>query len=243
MRSPCSREPRDNPDRRQPRRRDVTIRLRATRPQGARPSRAIAPCPFEAEGARTRHWIRRRKGANVPRESARRQPRTREDIMFRMFGTAFGALALALAAGRAPAQQLPEGYPADYQAVVDAARKEGVVTIYATTDSAAAAPLIKDFEAAFPGIKIEYSDLNSTELYNRFISEAAAGGSADLLWSGAPDLQIKLAADGYAMAYASPELKSIPSWAAWRDQAYGTTFEPMVMVYNKRLVPAEDVPA
>ena len=118
--------------------------------------------------------------------------------------TAGAAAAAMLVVGAVCAQQLPESYPPDYRAVLDAARKEGVVTVYATTDSFAAAPIIKDFEAAFPGITIEYSDLNSTELYNRFISEAAAGGSADVLWSGAPDLQIKLAADGHAMTYARP---------------------------------------
>ena len=48
------------------------------------------------------------------------------------------------------------------------------MVIYATTDAVAANPLIKDFETLYPGIKVEYSDLNSTELYNRFIAEAAA---------------------------------------------------------------------
>ena len=53
------------------------------------------------------------------------------------------------------------------------------------------------------------------------------------------DLQVKLAADGYALTYASPEIPSLPKWAVWKDQAYGTTYEPITFVYNKRLVPAE----
>ena len=70
--------------------------------------------------------------------------------------------------------------------------------VYATTDAASANPLIKDFEALYPGIKVEYSDLNSTELYNRFIAEAAASnGTADVMWSSAMDLQVKLVADGH----------------------------------------------
>jgi len=138
--------------------------------------------------------------------------------------------------------QAPAGYPATYQSVIDAAKKEGSVTIYSTTDSAAAAPLLKDFQAAFPGIKVEYSDLNSTELYSRFISEMAAGATGDLMWSSAPDLQVKLVADGNGLEYASPEIASLPSWAVWKNQAYGTTYEPMAIIYNKRLVPAEDVP-
>lgn len=76
---------------------------------------------------------------------------------------------------------LPQGYPADYQKVVDAGIKEGKVVIYSTTDTKAAGPLIKGFEAQYPGIKVEYNDMNSTELYNRYISEQAAEAA---MWSG-----------------------------------------------------------
>ena len=137
----------------------------------------------------------------------------------------------------------PAGYPADYQKIVDAARKEGKLVVYATTDTKAAEPIVKDFEALYPGVKVEYNDLNSTELYSRFISEAAAGGgTGDVLWSSAMDLQVKLVNDGYALSYRTPEAAKLPAWAAWKDQAYGTTFEPISIVYNKRLLKAEEIP-
>ena len=60
---------------------------------------------------------------------------------------------------------LPQGYPAEYQKVVDAGKKEGKVVIYSTTDTKAAGPLIKGFEAQYPGINVEYNDMNSTERY------------------------------------------------------------------------------
>ncbi len=63
-------------------------------------------------------------------------------------------------------------------------RKEGKVVIYSTTDTKAAGPLIKGFEAQYPGVKVEYNDMNSTELYNRYISEQAAGAAAGT-WCGA----------------------------------------------------------
>src|SRR5438034_11296916 len=139
--------------------------------------------------------------------------------------------------------QVPAGYPADYKAIVDGAKKEGKVVIYSTTDAKLVQPLIKDFEAAFPGVKVEYTDMNSTEVYNRFISENAANAvSADAVWSSSMDLQMKLAADGFAMPYKSAESAAVPDWARWKDSVYATTFEPIAIVYNKRLVPAEDVP-
>src|SRR5258707_3466306 len=100
-------------------------------------------------------------------------------------------IATALAFGTSAQAQVPQGYPADYAKIVEAAKKEGKVVVSSTTDAVAANPLIKDFQALYPGITVEYSDLNSTELYNRFISEAAAGtGTGDVLWSSALDLQI-----------------------------------------------------
>ena len=155
----------------------------------------------------------------------------------------FAASAALLAFASSAFAQAPKGYPADYAKIVDAAKKEGKVVIYATTDAVAANPLIKDFEALYPGVRVEYSDLNSTELYNRFIAEAAAGqGTGDFLWSSAMDLQVKLISDGYAATYASPEIPALPKWAVWKNQGYGTTYEPISFIYNKRLVPASDIP-
>jgi iron(III) transport system substrate-binding protein len=154
------------------------------------------------------------------------------------------AAAVALCAVSTQAQApVPQGYPADYAKLIEAANKEGRVVVYSTTDAAAANPLLRDFAALYPGVKVDYTDMNSTELYSRFIAEVAAGsGTADLLWSSAMDLQVKLAADGNAATYASPEIAALPKWAVWQNQAYGTTYEPITFVYNKRLVPATDVP-
>ncbi|CNE93221.1 ABC transporter substrate-binding protein [Yersinia mollaretii] len=138
--------------------------------------------------------------------------------------------------------QLPTYYPADYQNIIDGAKKEGKVVVYSSTDIKAAAPLIKGFEAAYPGIKVEYNDMNSTELYNRYISEQASGSlSGDVVWSSSMDTALKLATD-YAQEYLSPEQGELPKWAVWKNSAYGTTYEPVVFIYNKRLIPAADVP-
>jgi len=159
-----------------------------------------------------------------------------------MRGVTLAALAVLIAAGTAIAQ-VPAGYPAGYKAIVDAAVKEGKVVVYSTTDAKLVTPLIKDFEAAFPGVKVEYGDMNSTEAYNRFTSENAANAaSADAVWSSAMDLQLKLASDGLAVQYKSPEVAALPEWAHWKDTVFATTFEPIAFVYNKRLVPADEVP-
>jgi iron(III) transport system substrate-binding protein len=148
-------------------------------------------------------------------------------------------LIAASAARHALAADATPGTSSD---VLAAADKEGKLVIYSTTDSALVQPLLKDFGTLHPKIQVEYNDMNSTELYNRFLSEAAAGSSGDFLWSSAMDLQMKLANDGYAQEYASPEAKSLPQWAVWKNEAFGTTFEPIVFVYNKRLLKPEEAP-
>ena len=159
------------------------------------------------------------------------------------FGRSTAALISALLGCAIAHAQVPAGYPADYKAIVDGAKKEGKVVVYSTTDSKLAQPLVKDFEAAFPGVKVEYADMNSTELYSRFTSENAANAaSADAVWSSAMDLQLKLANDGLAATYKSPEAGALPEWAHWKDMVYATTFEPIAIVYNKRLVAADEVP-
>jgi iron(III) transport system substrate-binding protein len=153
------------------------------------------------------------------------------------------ALGLALGAADTALAQVPAGYPASYQAIVDAAKKEGKVIVYTPTDTNAGRPLVREFESLYPGVKVEYNDMNTTEIYKRVIAEAASGNAgADIVWSSAMDQQVKLVADGYAATYESPETANLPTWAVFQKQAYGTTFEPVGIVYNKRLLPAADVP-
>ena len=64
--------------------------------------------------------------------------------------TRIALAALAAACLPAFAQSVPAGYPADYAQTIAAAKKEGKVVIYSATDTKAAQPLIKDFEALYP---------------------------------------------------------------------------------------------
>jgi len=118
----------------------------------------------------------------------------------------------------------------------------GTVVIYAATDRLVAEPLIRDFEALHPGIKVDYHDLSSGYVYQRFLDELGSEKQADVLWSSAMNLQFKLVNDGYAAPYKSAETEALPAWAIWKGEAFGTTFEPIVFAYNKKLVPAADVP-
>ena len=158
-----------------------------------------------------------------------------------------GALCVQAAAQeiiRFPAKgQVPPGYPAQYGAIVAAAEQEGQLVIHSTTDIRVAAPLIDDFQTLYPRIEVRYQDMNSNDLHNVYLSDLLASPTtADILWSSAMDLQLQLANAGQAQAYDSPEIAGIPAWAVWKNLAFGTTFEPIAIVYNKRLVAPDEIP-
>ena len=119
-----------------------------------------------------------------------------------------GALGGAAFLGSSPlcfAQGAPAGYPADYAELIAKAKKEGRVAIYTSTDEAQGQPLVDAFKQTY-GIAVDYNGLGTTEVYNRVISEGAAGQvGADISWTSSMDLQMVLADKGLLDAYASPE--------------------------------------
>ena len=143
----------------------------------------------------------------------------------------------------AAAADPPSHYPKSYAGIVAAAKKEGRVVVYSVLSNRAAKPLIDDFKALYPGIEVAYEgDQGSNETQERFLAEVKKGGGPDVMWSSAMDLQIKLVEDGHAMTYRSPEAASLPGWAVYKDQAYGSTYEPVVFIYNKEKLREDEVP-
>ncbi len=147
-------------------------------------------------------------------------------------------VALGLAAGSAAA-----GVMFDYPALDPGAEPSGPLVIFSSADQPAFDPVVTAFQRANPGVAVAYHDMNTIEIYDRFIEAADAGETtADLILSTALDLQIKLVNDGYAAAYSSQQTRRLPRWANWRDEAFGFTFEPIVTVFNRSEMAAEDVP-
>lgn len=139
--------------------------------------------------------------------------------------------------------QRPVSYPRSYDQLISDARAERQVRIYGNADRAELLPVVAAFRERYPGITVLYADIGSTEMYRRFVTETRARRmSADLVWSSAMDLQVKLINDGFAQGYASPEKPALPPVSVWKNMGFGVTAEPIGMVYNKRLIPAARVP-
>jgi iron(III) transport system substrate-binding protein len=118
-----------------------------------------------------------------------------------------------------------------------------ILSIHAATDLSAMEPLIRDFQAGSPGTRIDFVEYVTNELYAAAASACRSGGKlGDVLLSSSVDQLVKLANDGCARGIRSTEADSVPRWANWRNEVFGFTFEPVVFVYNRDKVPAEDVP-
>ena len=115
--------------------------------------------------------------------------------------------------------------------------------IHAATDVEAIRPLLLDFQQLFPGVALEYVDYLTNDLF-RDAERTCKNDTffADVLLSSSVDQLVKLANDGCASPHVTPSTSRVPEWANWREEVYGFTFEPAVIIYDNRTVPPEDVP-
>lgn len=116
------------------------------------------------------------------------------------------------------------------------------LVVGSTTPADEAEELINRFKTLNPGVTIQHPKILSTNLFEGVVDPNLAKSPVDVVWSSAMDLQIKLANDGYAAEYTPADIVEIPSWAQWKGRAYGVTAEPVVIIFNKRLLRGDLVP-
>jgi iron(III) transport system substrate-binding protein len=103
-------------------------------------------------------------------------------------------------------------------------------------------PLLAAYHARHPGDEIEFHQAISTALDRRFRDEiAAAGASADVVWSPAMDLQMQLVRDGFAARVSPANAAALPAGAVHASCAFATTLEPVVTLVDARAL--GDAPA
>ena len=186
--------------------------------------------PVSGDGKRSAMSVARRSPA-----ARRRKART-----FAAAGLVHAALLaatlLAAAAGPARAQPLRS------DEVSVGTGTAGALTVLSSIDPVEMGELLEHWRARYPDIKLTYRHKNSLDIYSDVVECNDARPCPDLAWSSAMDLQIKLVNDGYAARHEPAAAAVLPPWAVWRNEAFGVTAEPIVLVYNKMRVPPEDVP-
>jgi ABC-type Fe3+ transport system substrate-binding protein len=117
----------------------------------------------------------------------------------------------------------------------------GTLLIHGTADVVAMGPVIEGFQKTHPDIEVRYRLYETVPLYQEALTPADDKPAADLLISSAMDLQVKLANDGHVQK-ASITARGLPDWAIWRNEIFGFTLEPAVIVYNKDAIERAEVP-
>lgn len=117
------------------------------------------------------------------------------------------------------------------------------LVIESTTDLAIFAPIAKAFQRSRPNISIIYDEITTNALNARVASACDTGDFiADLIISSSVDQQVKLVNDGCARPVGPETGAALPDWAKWRDELFGLTFEPAVIVYNRAWFAGRAVP-
>jgi ABC-type Fe3+ transport system substrate-binding protein len=116
--------------------------------------------------------------------------------------------------------------------------------VRSTTDIVVFAPVIEAFLATRARVRIDYEQWGSNDLAALSTENCRSGsGSADLVISSAVDLQVQLVNDGCAATHRSAATAVLPASRNWRNEVFGVTEEPAVLIYNTELVAASEVPA
>lgn len=170
----------------------------------------------------------------MPESMTGRMAATRRDIM--KLGLAAGVGATVPAVARA--QSVPGYYPAEYAQIVEASKKENSLLIYSVLAQYNWAPVIAGFNKLYPWIKISTLDLGAEEVFQRYYADRASGSqTGGLLLTPAVETWMDFAKRGNLVPYASPETDKLPAWSRPLPGLYTVSADPLVMCYNKLLLP------
>lgn len=149
----------------------------------------------------------------------------------RLIGLLLGALLLTPTAARAQ------------EATAHFGAGDTPFLLRSTTDIAIIRPVIERFAALNPQLDLTYEQWGSNALFAQSRQECQAGTSqADAVFSSAIQQMVWLVNAACAQPHRSPATQALPQTRRWRDELWGITTEPAVIVYNRRLLDGAEVP-
>lgn len=150
---------------------------------------------------------------------------------------------LAVLSPPAHAAGWPSYYPASYKDIVEASKKEQGLLIYSIMAEYNWRPVIEGFNKLYPWIKVSTLDLGGNETLTRYYAERKSGArTTDLIITATIDGWLEFLDKGNAVKYESAEAGKLPAWSKPRPGFYTVSTDPMVLVYNKLLLPENKRP-
>lgn len=103
------------------------------------------------------------------------------------------------------------------------------LVIEAALDREVVTPLLNAFSSAHPDVALTFHDRSTLEV-DTLIETAEP--APDVVISSAMPWQMDRVNQHYARRLDTPQARQWPSWAKWRNEVFGFTFEPIVMAYR-----------
>jgi ABC-type Fe3+ transport system substrate-binding protein len=113
-----------------------------------------------------------------------------------------------------------------------------ILNINSTMDLASFEPILNEFVALNPMVRVAYRDVSTLDLYFLVMKEKTAP-VASLAISSSMDLHLKLVNDGYAQTYQSSVTSRLADNFKWRNQLFAFSLEPVVILVNKKAFPGD----
>jgi iron(III) transport system substrate-binding protein len=126
---------------------------------------------------------------------------------------------------------------------VEKSKQEKGLVIYGNVAADNFAPIIAEFRKKYPWITVKTLDLGPAPAFERYLTESSVGHrSADLIAAASPTVWLRFIKRGELEPYAAEGAQALPEWSRPFPGLYTLSTDPMVIVYNKLLLPPERQP-
>jgi iron(III) transport system substrate-binding protein len=127
--------------------------------------------------------------------------------------------------------------------VVEQAREEGEVLLYTNAEDQQMTPIKDAFEEANPGITLRSLPLGDDEMFQRYNTEVASGSdTADVIMNSDAPAWLSFIDAGNVDDYGDPNEPNLPEFALLAQGVYAVSFDPVIAVFNKALLPEDEQP-
>lgn len=115
----------------------------------------------------------------------------------------------------------------------------GVLEVWSATDEPAMRAVLDDFQRNRPAVAVVYREFGTVDLHEALLNRTDP--APDVVISSAMDLQVDLVNRGLANPL-NVAAGALPSWARWRSELFGFTFEPAAVIYHRPTLATVDLP-
>src|SRR5262249_50231517 len=143
-----------------------------------------------------------------------------------------------------PPSSHAQNQPKDRAKLVEDAKKEGKVVVYASSNASDAKALKTAFERKYPFVTMEFYTTGKDALLSRYLLEARTGTYLADVYQSSVFPIMNLLENGLLARYFSPEREAYLEALKDKDGYWNASYlNAITMAYNTRLLKPEEVPA